>query len=176
MPRVIVTGAPGVGKTSLLAELARRGFHTVAESARAVIAERLAQGLAPRPDPLSFALEIYRRDRQSYLGCPPEPACVFFDRCAIESLGMVHEAAPFSEKALQAELSCFAFHRTVYLLPPWEAIYRTDSERDHTFEHALRVHDSLLRWYGRLGYGIEEVPRLPVPQRAQHLLLALGLG
>ncbi len=174
MPRVIVSGAPGVGKTSLLAELAQRGFHTVAESARALIAERVAQGLAPRPDPLPFARELYRRDRQKYLACPPEPTWVFFDRCAIESLGMVHEAAPLSGAALETELSCFAFHRTVYLLPPWEAIYRTDSERDHPFEHALRVHESLLSWYGRLGYDIQEVPRLAVPQRAQHLLQALG--
>ncbi|MCW5658475.1 MAG: AAA family ATPase [Burkholderiaceae bacterium] len=39
MLRVGITGGPGVGKTTLLAELAARGYATVAESARAIISE-----------------------------------------------------------------------------------------------------------------------------------------
>ena len=43
MPHVIVTGGPGAGKTTLLATLADLGYITVEESARAIIAERLAR-------------------------------------------------------------------------------------------------------------------------------------
>jgi len=50
MPHVIVTGGPGVGKTTLLVELAAMGYATVEESARAIIAERLASGASRRPD------------------------------------------------------------------------------------------------------------------------------
>jgi predicted ATPase len=39
----------GAGKTTLLAELAATGYPTVEESARAVIAERLAQSAAHFP-------------------------------------------------------------------------------------------------------------------------------
>ena len=93
MQRVIVTGAPGVGKTTLLTELAHRGFATVAESAREVIAERLASGLSPRPDPLEFARQVYARDNWKYNACPSVSQPVFFDRSAVESLGMVHECS-----------------------------------------------------------------------------------
>jgi IS30 family transposase len=55
MPQVIISGAPGVGKTTLLAELSRLGYATVTESAREVISERLARGQPPRPDPETFA-------------------------------------------------------------------------------------------------------------------------
>jgi len=34
----VVTGGPGAGKTSLITELARRGFHTIPESGRAISA------------------------------------------------------------------------------------------------------------------------------------------
>ena len=44
MSRVVLTGGPGAGKTTLLATLAAMGFTTVEESARAIIAERLARG------------------------------------------------------------------------------------------------------------------------------------
>ncbi|NIY98449.1 AAA family ATPase, partial [Salipiger sp. HF18] len=40
----VVTGGPGVGKTSLITELARRGFHTNPESGRAIIREEMARG------------------------------------------------------------------------------------------------------------------------------------
>src|SRR5688572_18221659 len=89
---VILTGGPGAGKTTLLAELAARGYATVDESARAVIAERLARGASPRPDPVAFAREILRRDIEKYLE-PRAPGWVFFDRSLIEALGMLHEAS-----------------------------------------------------------------------------------
>ena len=37
----VVTGGPGAGKTSLITELAHRGFHTIPESGRAIIREEM---------------------------------------------------------------------------------------------------------------------------------------
>jgi predicted ATPase len=176
MHRVVITGGPGAGKTSLIAELGRRGFATIGESARAVIAERVARGLPPRPDPESFAREILRRDLEKY-SVPREAAgIVFYDRCAVEALGMVSAAAPLREQDLRAQLEALKFHELVFVLPPWKAIYRMDAERDHSFEHAERVHGEIVRWYVRCGYRIDEVPRLSVEQRAVHVLRSLGIG
>jgi predicted ATPase len=54
MPRIVISGGPGAGKTTLLGELAALGYATVEESARAIIAERLAAGKSRRPDPVVF--------------------------------------------------------------------------------------------------------------------------
>ena len=173
MRRVILSGGPGAGKTSLLAELSRRGYTTVNESARQLIAERVARGDPPRPEPAAFARELLRRDKLKYIALPAEGQIAFFDRSAIESLGMVQEASPLPPAQLQAELASFRFHSSVFMLPPWEEIYRTDAERDHTFEHAMQVHASLVRWYSRCGFSIHEVPKLAVAERAEHVLHAL---
>jgi predicted ATPase len=42
MRGVVLTGGPGAGKTTLLEELGAMGYAIVPESARAIIAERLA--------------------------------------------------------------------------------------------------------------------------------------
>lgn len=175
MRPVVLTGGPGAGKTTLLDELRRLGFATVSESAREVIAERLARGDPPRPDPESFAREILRRDLEKYARAARGPAPIFFDRGAVESLGMVHEVAPLAPVELSAILESHRFHDPVLVLPPWAEIYRTDAERDHTFAHSERVHASLVQWYGRCGYDVHEVPRLPVEARARHVLERLGL-
>ena len=173
MPHVIVTGGPGAGKTTLLTELAARGYATVDESARAIIAERLARGESPRPDPIAFAREILSRDIEKYVNRPPTPEWIFFDRGLIEAIGMLHEAAPLSVSELQSMLASYPFHPTVFVLPPWEAIYATDSERDQSFAEAVRVHARIVEWYRSSGYVLDEVPRLPVAGRADHVLRVL---
>lgn len=173
MPYVVITGGPGAGKTTLLSELAARGYQTVDESARAIIVERLARGDSPRPDPLAFAREILR-DIEKYRRQRQHSGWVFFDRGVVEAIGMVHENMPLPADELAAMLSAYAFHPIVFILPPWEAIYATDAERDQTFANAVSVHDKVVRWYRSCGYILHELPRLPVAQRAEHVLQLLA--
>lgn len=173
MPHVIVTGGPGAGKTTLLTELAAMGYAIVDESARAIIAERLARGESPRPDPTTFAREILQRDIQKYLNQRHTSTWTFFDRSLIEALGMLNEASPLSPGELESVLAAYPFHSTVFVLPPWEAIYSTDDERDQTFADAVAVHSRVVQWYRSCGYMLNEVPCLPVAQRAAHVLRTL---
>jgi predicted ATPase len=174
MPHVIVTGGPGAGKTTLLAELAAMGYAVVEDSARAIIAERLARGASRRPDALAFAQEILRRDIDKYLNRPRTSNWVFFDRGLIDALGMLHEASPLPSIELETMLASYPFHATVFVLPPWETIYATDAERDQSFAEAVDVHAKVVRWYRSCGYVLNEVPRLPVVRRAEHVLRILA--
>jgi predicted ATPase len=176
MPRVVITGGPGVGKTTLVAELDARGYATVAESARAIISERRAQGLSPRPEPAAFAREILRRDIEKYQASSTQSGWVFFDRSVIEGLGMLNEAAPLPPSELAGAVREYPFHSPVFILPPWSAIYTTDTERDHSFPWVAHVHTGLVRWYRSCGYALCEVPCLPVAARAEFVLHALEHG
>ncbi|WBU65249.1 AAA family ATPase [Paracoccus aerodenitrificans] len=53
----VVTGGPSAGKTSLITELARRGFHTTPESGRAIIREEIVRGgdVLPWADRTAYA-------------------------------------------------------------------------------------------------------------------------
>jgi len=176
MPRVLITGGPGAGKTTLLAELGARGYSTVAESAREIISERRARGESPRPEPIAFAQEILRRDTEKYHGHSGESAWVFFDRGLVEALGMLQEVSPLPALALQSALQSHPFHSPVFVLPPWKDIYTMDTERDHTFAWAEQVHSRLVQWYRSCGYLLQEVPRLPAPDRAEFVLGTLVHG
>jgi hypothetical protein len=59
-------------------------------------------------------------------------------------------------------LAEYEFHRSVFVLPPWESIYTTDAERDQSFAEAVAVHARIVEWYTACGYVLHEVPRLPV--------------
>jgi len=174
MRRIILAGPPGAGKTTLLVELGRSGFPTISDSAREVIAERLALGNSPRPDPKTFALELLSRDDAKYTEAKQAADLLFFDRSVLESLAMVQDVAPMPEAELRERVSTYRFYSTVFILPPWEAIYQTDTERDHSFAHAESVYSRLFQWYRWCGYAINEVPRTEVTQRAKHILRTLA--
>jgi len=171
--RVVITGGPGGGKTALLQELERRGFVTVEDTPRAIIRSRRAAALSARPSPLEFGEQWLRRDIELYERNAGEKP-TFFERGVLDALAMVADAAPERETELRARARDYPYHPVVFVLPPWEEIYATDDERDHSFAHAVRVSESIVTWYQSCGYEVAPVPRLTVAGRCDHVLSALG--
>jgi predicted ATPase len=173
MRAVLLTGAPGAGKTTLLDALSARGYPVVAESARAVIRSRLAQGLPPRPAPAEFARQILELDIGNYQAMAGRSGGVFFDRGVLDSLGMLQEAAPLPPRRHE---QIVAAHRYdfVFLFPAWRAIYCNDSERDQDFSQAQRVEAAMRHWVRRCGAEPIEMPLLPVEQRCAFVLQRLS--
>jgi predicted ATPase len=64
--KIVFTGGPGAGKSTVLAALEEHGYAVAADHARAIIQERSAGGLSPRPEPVVFAKEILRLDIEAY--------------------------------------------------------------------------------------------------------------
>jgi len=173
MRAVLLTGAPGAGKTTLLDALAARGHPVVAESARAVIRSRLAQGLPPRPAPTEFARLILQLDIDNYQSMAGRSDCVFFDRGVLDSAGMLHESAALPSRELEEILAAHRYDH-VFLFPAWEAIYCNDSERDQSYAQAQEVEAAMRRWVRRCGAEPIEMPLLPVEQRCAFVLQRLS--
>jgi predicted ATPase len=165
MPRIVVTGGPGAGKTSLLLALQERGYSVVADSARAVIQNRRKRGLSPRPGPLEFAQQVLRIDIENFDLYEGALRHVFYDRGVLDALCMLHQVAPLTEADLHARLAQYHYSRKVFVLPPWREIYATDSERDQTFADAVAIHATTRAWYLRCGYELIEVPTGTLAER-----------
>ena len=169
--RFVLTGGPGAGKTTLIDALRDRGYWCAPDVARAIIRSRVEAGLSPRPEPPRFARMIFDADVENYTAAPPGEI-TFYDRGIVDALGMLMQSAAMAPTEMEANLHRYRYNRTAFLLPPWEAIYRTDDERDHTFDHAVRVFEATGAWYSRCGYSTLDVPRGPVPERVDFILAA----
>ena len=173
--RVVFTGGPGAGKTRLLQALASHGHAVVGETARAIIKGRQAQGLAPRPDPRAFAEAILARDIDNYHRFG-DSRLVLFDRGVPDALCMLEQCDPSRHAELVAVAAQYPYHPKAFFLPPWQAIFETDAERDQSFADALRVYPPLAEWYRACGYQIVEVPRAGVVDRCAFVLQSLDAG
>lgn len=168
--RFVITGGPGAGKTTLLETLEKRGYSYVPESARAIIKERLAQGLSPRPSPDRFGRDILDRDIARYRSTSLTEQPVFFDRGVVDALYVLDRHKALSTEEITRHVTLFPYNQTVFFLPPWEEIYCTDAERDQTFSESIEVFEGLKVLYRRCGYCVMEVPRLSAELRAAFIL------
>lgn len=169
---VAITGCSGGGKSSLLAELGRRGYRTFAEPGRQIIKEQTAIG---RPDiltedPALFGELCVARTIQRMIEAADAPGPMFFDRTHIDPLSYsAITGAPERPHWVRAA-EVFRFHPIAFFVPPWPEIFENDSERRHSFEEALREYPALLKNYERFGYRPTIVPKLPVPDRADFVV------
>jgi len=170
---VVLSGCSGGGKSTLLAELARRGNSVVEEPGRRIVREEMARGGTALPwvDAEAFirrAIEMALEDRER---AKDWPGWVFFDRGLIDAISALTYMT--GEPALRELGGRHRYHATVFLTPPWPEIYETEPERKHGFAQAEAEYARLVRDYGGLGYRPVEVPKRPVDQRAHWMLSQL---
>jgi predicted ATPase len=90
---------------------------------------------------------------------------VFFDRAIPELSGYGNAPGESDPLALTAAIADCRYNDTVYVFPPWQAIYSHDAERKHDFAHAIAVFEEIVATYRRFGYETLEIPRTAVAER-----------
>ncbi|MDO1582152.1 AAA family ATPase [Rhizobium oryzicola] len=172
MPRmIIISGCSGGGKSTILAELKSRGFSTIEEPGRRIVAEELASGGTALPwvDLEAFARRAIDMALKDMAAAQHLPDPVFFDRSAIDAASAL-TAITGDKRFLQAMKDQHRYHRRVFMAPPWPEIYVTDPERRHGISEAIAEYDRLQRDYSALDYEVIQLPKLAVSHRVRFLL------
>ena len=172
---IVISGGPGAGKSSLLHALHQRGYSCMAEAGRAIIKGRLGKGLSPRPDPASFAIEMFERDVLNFTVNRLQTIPVFFDRSLLDSASLIQEADREYFRKIKPLLHSHRFCNKVFFAAPWKAIYQNDAERDQSFETSVDIYERLLNWYRFQGYTAVILPQVSIEERADFILEELGL-
>ncbi len=170
---VVISGCSGGGKSTLLIELAQRGYATVEEPGRRIVKqEMLGAGLAlPWVNQIAFArraIEIALADRAAV---GHEAGWVFFDRGLLDAAAALQHLT--GEPAFTTLGQAHRYHRKIFLTPPWPEIYVTDAERRHGLNDAIAEYRRLLVVYPSLGYEVTILPKVSVQERADFVLRAL---
>ena len=173
----ILTGAPGSGKSTVMALLKERGFACVDEPARQILAEQRRFGGAgvPDKDPRLFTELLLSRHLADYGRMQGGDTPVFFDRGVADVVGYGKwyglEVAHIMEAA-----RCYRYAPNVFLMPDWPEIYTPDDERTMTYDEARRFGDGIRDTYQALGYTLVELPRCGVEERVLLILSAQVSG
>ncbi|AYM06302.1 AAA family ATPase [Agrobacterium radiobacter] len=170
---IILSGCSGGGKSTLLAELARRGFVTVEEPGRRIVIEETRNNGTALPwiDIEAFArraITMALEDRQK----APADGLVFFDRGLIDAASALRHVG--GDGFIDTLKNTHRYNPLVFLTPPWPEIYQGDDERRHDFDAAVEEYDRLVRDYEALGYDSVVLPKSGIEERADFILARIG--
>jgi predicted ATPase len=173
--RVVITGGPGTGKTTVINELSSRNFNCMHEISRQVTLDARENGIDQffMSDPLMFSkLLLEGREQQYRDAIATNHELIFFDRgipdvpAYMDFMGTAYSNS-YNESSLTNR------YATVFLMPPWAEIYLSDNERYESYEQSLVIYKYLKSAYIKYGYTIIEVPFGSVENRTDFILKQL---
>ena len=127
----------------------------------------------PWKDTRRYAEIMLERSIATFLQGAAIPETAFCDRGIPDTLGYMRLIGCEDLYAAAASRS-YRYARTVFVAPPWRAIYVTDKERKQSFAEAIKTYDLVVRVYEELGYRNVELPQCTVAERADFILQNLG--
>ncbi len=172
----IFTGGPGAGKTTLIEALRAKGYDCVDEAARHVLRGQAAVGgnATHDGDRARYRDLVLDRSLADYRAMAGMDAPVFFDRAIPELSGYGNAPGEADPPPLARAIAECRYNATVFLFPPWEAIYCHDDLRKHSFAEAVATYETIAAIYPRHGYRTVEVPRARVEARTAFILATLA--
>ena len=163
--RYVLTGAPGSGKTTLLKALQSAQVTSFNEGFRKLFLKAKNRGVdSPFQDePLSLSLEIIKG------------RIADFEATAVSKIHIydrgIHDAIAYlvgirvDVPAHLIEICKSHVYDKVFILPPWEDIFRNDKVRIEDFSETEAIHLELMKTYTLYGMPPIIVPKLSVEDR-----------
>jgi predicted ATPase len=169
---IVIIGGPGTGKSSIIDSLVTKGYCCYPEISREVTLEAQKRGIEQLflEDPLLFSQMLLDGRVKQYNNAQNEAhPMVFIDRGipdVVAYLDYIGDSYPD-----HFDLACRENNYTkIFILPPWEEIYESDSERYENFEQAKTIYKHLIETYQKYGYNLIEVPKDSVDNRILYIL------
>ncbi len=177
--RIVITGGPGTGKTSVIRVLEQKGYFCFHEVIRDLTLEAKRNGdpSTIHSNPLTFVDDPFRfnlfllESRLDHFRAGEEldHPVVFYDRGLPDVLAYMRY---FDQEYPGEFISYCERHKydQVVVLPPWEDIYTQDEERLESFDQALEIHQELVNTYSDFSYHTLSVPKGTVEERAEYII------
>ncbi len=171
----VITGAPSSGKTSVIDELAKRGYPVQTEVARELIEEALRHGMTlAEVRGKGYIQEFQQKILRFKLGrerALDTTKLVFNDRGTPDSIVYFRLAGLAVDDAVKA--SMVYRYKAVFMLDRLPLV--KDGVRSEDDAQAEKIGGMIAEAYTALGYEMIYVPVLPILARADFILQKLGM-
>ena len=171
--RIILTGAPGTGKTTLLHAVRGKGYQIFSEVAR----ELISGGKIPPvwnkgKDDTAFG-DLVLNERIKQFRKAKKNEYHFYDRGIPDALVFSQLMKKQPSDQLKQAINEYRYSKKVFVLPPWKEIYHSDAVRKESFEQVLEIHDYTIEQYEKAGYSCVILPKCSVQERLKIIFLNL---
>lgn len=177
--KIVITGGPSTGKTSVIKALESRGYLCIHEFVREMTAaekqDDTSKNFVTNPilsvkDPAAFNTRLIEGRIAQYRSVEKmNEKVVFFDRGIPDVHSYMNCFGQSYDKAFEQVAYDFRYDR-ILLMPPWREIYTTDAERFETYDESERIFKALEQTYQDFDYKTILIPKSSVAERTDFIL------
>jgi len=173
--KIVITGGPGTGKSTVIDELQKMEFTCMPEISRTIIKEAQELGIDQLflSDPLLFSQLLLEGRISQYQEAEAQKShTIFFDRGIPDIHGYMDYLGTSYPHEYIAKSNEHRYSK-IFMMPPWKEIYKTDNERYESFNQSLIIYQHLISAYEATDYEIISVPEGSIKSRVDFILKSL---
>lgn len=164
----VITGGPSSGKTTVINELAKLGYITFPETARALIDKEVTNGKT-KTEIRKNEAEFQRRVLKMKIVMEkkaPRDKIVFFDRAIPDSLAY-YQIYGMEPKEVLRFCKRKRYKKIFFLL---QLPFENDYARVEDGKTVKKLNKLLKESYEKLGYEVIDIPAMPIKERVKKIL------
>jgi len=163
--RIVITGGPCSGKTSIIDALKNSGYHCFDEVSREIIQNMNIQTAFKNVD---FEEAVFKKRKNDFLNA--KTGLNFYDRSMLDNIAYLKNNKHNIPQHFTTQCDDHRYYSKVFITTPWENIYHKDNERLENFSEAIKIFDALKQVYEDANYNLLELPQLSVNERIKFII------
>lgn len=165
--KIIITGPPSSGKSSLLTAMEQKGIPVLPEYARIEIQHQQTIGgnAFPWKNLKQFSDNVLRRMEANHRG----KLGFITDRSVVDIIAYLNNGGISPDIQYSHALKDIDYAKTVFFAPFWEEIFENDEQRKENKAEALEIESAIQKAYIANDFNLVEVPKLEIIDRVRWL-------
>ena len=163
--RIIITGGPCSGKTSIIDSLKDKGYKCFTEISREIIQK---MNIKTSYKNIDFEETVFKKRKRDFLNA--KIGVNFYDRSMLDNLAYLKINNHEIPTKFKIDCENYRYHPKVFITTPWQDIYTFDDERLESFKESIRIFEALKQVYKEANYKLIELPQSSVKERISFII------